>query len=340
MLASDLPRSALRVATRSLEPVPHRDHAIRMPMDPLSDVLSLLEARSHAARGFRITAPLSLQFAKHAGIKCYAIASGSYWLAVEGISEPFALNAGDCLLLPRGRPFRLATDLSLPPVPAEEARRANAEARARGIGEDGSPTIVGGHFHFAGHHAELLLEALPPVVHIRDEAQKATMRWSLDRLCDELAEPRPGSSLIAQQLAYTMLIQAFRLHMADPAFRDVGWLFALADKSMNAAISLMHADPAHPWTVKELAQRVGMSRSVFALRFKETVGTTPMEYLTRWRVLRAGQRLRTSDDSIAEIAGSLGYESDSAFRKAFRGVMGCSPREYGRSAREDGSLRS
>ena len=71
-----------------------------------------------------------------------------------------------------------------------------------------------------------------------------------------------------------------------------------------------------------------MSRSVFALRFKETVGTTPMEYLTRWRMLQASQRLESSSDSVAEIALSLGYESDSAFRKAFRTVMGCSPREY------------
>ena len=153
---------------------------------------------------------------------------------------------------------------------------------------------------------------------------------------DELRDPQPGGSLIAQQLAYTMLIQALRLHLVDPAFRGVGWLFALADRQMNAAITAMHADPAHPWTVKELAARVGMSRSVFALRFKETVGSTPMEYLTRWRMLQASQRLERSSDSISEIASSLGYESDSAFRKAFRGVMGCSPREYGKSARHAG----
>jgi AraC-like DNA-binding protein len=198
------------------------------------------------------------------------------------------------------------------------------------------PYLVGGYFHLTGHHAEFLLEALPPIVHIRDDAQKATMRWSLERLRDELRTPQPGGSLIAQQLAYTMLIQALRLHMVDPAFRGVGWLFALADKQMNAAIACIHADPAHPWTVKELAARVAMSRSVFALRFKETVGSTPMESLTRWRMLRASQRLERSSDSISEIAFLLGYESDSALRKAFRGVMGCSPREYGRGARHAG----
>ncbi|MEP7126867.1 MAG: AraC family transcriptional regulator [Byssovorax sp.] len=305
-------------------------------MDPLSDVLSLLASRSYAAGGFQLGARLAVRFREHEGIKCYAVVSGECWLSVDGLPEPFLLTAGDCFLLPRGRSFRLATDLALAPVDSEELRRARREAGGLSPHEGEGPSFVGGYFHLTGPHAEFLLEALPPVVHIRDEAQKATLRWSLERLRDELRAPQPGGALIAQQLACTMLIQALRLHLADAAFRGVGWLFALADRQMNAAITAMHASPAHPWTVKELAEHVGMSRSVFALRFKETVGSTPIEYLTRWRMLRAGQRLETSSESISEIAFSLGYESDSAFRKAFRGVMGCSPREYGRSARQAG----
>lgn len=305
-------------------------------MDPLSDVLSLLELRSYAAGGFPLETHLAVRFHRYEGIKCYAMASGECWLSVEGLPEPLLLKAGDAILLPRGRPFRLATDLSLAPIDAEELRRTHLVSGEPPPHDAQGPYLIGGYFHLTGHHAEFLLEVLPPIVHIRDDAQKATMRWSLERLRDELRDPQPGGSLIAQQLAYTMLIQALRLHLVDPAFRGVGWLFALADRQMNAAITAMHADPAHPWTVKELAARVGMSRSVFALRFKETVGSTPMEYLTRWRMLQASQRLERSSDSISEIASSLGYESDSAFRKAFRGVMGCSPREYGKSARHAG----
>jgi AraC-like DNA-binding protein len=94
----------------------------------------------------------------------------------------------------------------------------------------------------------------------------------------------------------------------------------------------MHDDPGHPWTLQKLAERVGMSRSIFALRFKETVGATPMEYLTRWRMLLAGDRLKNSDDSISVIASSLGYESESAFGKTFRRIMGCSPRQHSRGS--------
>jgi AraC-like DNA-binding protein len=109
-------------------------------------------------------------------------------------------------------------------------------------------------------------------------------------------------------------------------------MFALADKQMAAAINAMHADPAHNWTIQTLAERAGMSRSTFALKFKATVGASPMEYLTRWRMLLAGDRLTHSGDPISVIALSLGYESESAFSTAFKRVMGCSPRQYSRGS--------
>jgi AraC-like DNA-binding protein len=101
---------------------------------------------------------------------------------------------------------------------------------------------------------------------------------------------------------------------------------------MSIAIASIHNDPCYPWTLESLAERIGLSRSVFALRFREIVGATPMEYLTRWRMLLAADRLKSSSDGISAIANSLGYESESAFGKAFRRVMGCSPRQYARSS--------
>ena len=104
---------------------------------------------------------------------------------------------------------------------------------------------------------------------------------------------------------------------------------------MSAAITAMHADPAHRWTLQELAERAGMSRSTFALRFKATVGDSPLEYLTRWRMLLAGDRLVNSGDPVSTIALSLGYESESAFSTAFKRVMGSSPRQYSRNGHAD-----
>jgi AraC-like DNA-binding protein len=301
-------------------------------MDPLSEVLALIKPQIYVSGGFALLGDMAIQFPKHQGIKCYAMLAGQCWLVVEGVSEPVLLRAGDCFLLPRGLPFRLATDLSLEPVHYTVAfARLGMTSEAPGVTE-GARYIAGGHFALRGGHAEMLLHSLPPIVHIRRESDKAAMRWSLERMREELRDPQPGGSLIAQQLAYMMLIQALRLHLTDAASAGRGWLSALSDKHMSIAIASMHNDPGYPWTLESLAERVGMSRSVFALRFRETVGATPMEYLTRWRMLLAADRLKDSSDGLSTIAQSLGYQSESAFGKAFRRVMGCSPRQYTRTA--------
>jgi AraC-like DNA-binding protein len=152
-----------------------------------------------------------------------------------------------------------------------------------------------------------------------------------------LLDPQPGTSLIAQHLAHMMLVQALRLHLAEGSQAGVGWLFALADKQMSTAITAMHGDPAHGWTLQKLAARAGMSRSTFALKFKETVGASPMEYLTRWRMLLAGDKLTNSREPISAVSSSLGYTSESAFSTAFKRVMGSSPRQYSRD-RDPGSI--
>jgi AraC-like DNA-binding protein len=298
-------------------------------MDPLSDVLSLLKPRSYAAGGFDVGGELSARFGQHDGIKCYAVVSGQCWLAVEGVPDAVHLQMGDCFLLPHGRPFRIATDLTLTPV---DALTVLATAKRQGgialINGGGRCCIVGGHFAFTGNHAGILLGMLPPIVHLQKESDKAVMRWSLERMRQELLDPQPGGFLVAQQLAYLLLVQALRLHLAEGLSGGVGWLFALADKQMSAAINAMHDDPAHAWTLQELAERAGMSRSTFALKFKQSVGESPIEYLTRWRMLLAGDKLANSSDPISVIARSFGYESESAFSTAFKRVMGCSPRQY------------
>jgi AraC-like DNA-binding protein len=300
-------------------------------MDPLSDVLSLLKPRTYIAGGFDVGGELSVRFGQHDGIKCYAVVSGQGWLLLEGAPDAVPLSEGACFLLPHGKPFRLATDPSLPPVDALTVlKTATRQGGIALINGGGRCCIVGGHFTFTGNHGAVLLGMLPPIVYLQKESDKAAMRWSLERMRQELLDPQPGAALVAQHLAHMMLVQALRLHLVEGPRGGVGWLFALADKQMNAAITSMHDDPAHRWTLPELAGHAGMSRSTFALKFKETVGTSPMEYLTHWRMLVAADKLTNSSDSISAIAISLGYESESAFSTAFKRVMGCSPRQYSR----------
>jgi AraC-like DNA-binding protein len=300
-------------------------------MDPLSDVLSLLKMHSYACGGFDVGGDLSLQFGKHAGIKCYALVSGEAWLLIEGVADPVRLKSGDCFVLPHGRPFCLATDLGLSPVDFRTLRGDAKIGTVVSINGGGRYFIVGGHFALSAEHASILLGTLPPFVHLQKQPDKALLRWSIERLMAELREPQPGGGLIAQYLAHTMLLQALRLHLVEGPQGRVGWLFALADKQIGAAITALHETPGHRWTVQKLAERIGMSRSVFAQKFKDTVGESPMEYLTRWRMLLAGDKLVNSTDPVSVISLALGYESEAAFSTAFRRVMGCSPRQYGRA---------
>ncbi len=300
-------------------------------MDPLSDVLALLKPRSYMCGGFDVGGEWSIQFPRHEGIKCYAVVSGQCWLAVDGVPDAVRLKAGDGFLLPRGLPFRLTSDLSLTPVDAIKIFAPSRNGGFSTYNGGGDYAGVGGHFTFSGPHAGILLGVLPPIVHLRKESDKAALRWSLERMMQELRERQPGGYLIAEHLAHMMLVQALRLHMAEGLRGGVGWLFALADKQMGAAITAMHDDPAHRWTLQELAERAGMSRSTFALKFKETVGKSPMDYLARWRMLLAADKLANSSDPVSAISLALGYESESAFSTAFKRVMGCSPRQYSRA---------
>lgn len=296
-------------------------------MDPLSDVLSLLKPHIDGAGGFDLGAEWSVGFPEHSGIKCYAIVSGHCWLALDSEPEPLFLSQGDCVVLPRGRAFRLTSDLDMPPVPYSKLVFLNG---IRTYNDGGDCFIVGGHFTLAEAHARILLRVLSPIVHIKEESDQAALRWSLERMRQELREQRPGASLIAQHLAHMVLVQALRMHVADGSRGGVGWLFALADKQISVSIAAMHDDPARRWTLDALAERAGMSRSAFALRFKTLVGETPIEYLARWRMLLASERLVNTRDPVSVIARSLGYESESAFSAAFRRINGCAPRRYSR----------
>jgi AraC-like DNA-binding protein len=307
-------------------------------MDPLSDVLALLKPRSYMFRGLDAGGRWSIHYPEGEGVKCYAVLSGECWLAVEGVGEPLRLAAGDCVLLPRGLGFRFASDRDSATV-EQSVATLDAELFFSGVREGGVAVLggggacfgIGGYFDFDGDHAEILLSVLPPVVHIRNEADKAALRWCLERLMLELREPQPGGALIGEHLAHMLLVQALRLHMAEGSGGGVGWLFALADKPMSAAINAMHQDPGRRWTLQALAACAGMSRTTFAQTFKARVGQSPMAYLTRWRMLLAGHRLAHSRDPISAIAPALGYESESAFSTAFKRVMGCAPRLYTRS---------
>jgi len=303
-------------------------------MDPLSEVLSLLKPHSYITAGFDAGGAWALTLDDLAGrIKCYAVIKGMCWLTMQGVDEPVRIQAGDCFVLPSGRSVRIGSDPSIEPRRASEVLDPNRSGEVVTYNGGGDVFLVGSRFEVNAPHAEVMLQTLPPLMQVETSGDRTQLRWSIELMMEELREARPGSALVAQQLAHMMLVQALRLYLSERAQHDVGWFAALADPQLSAALAAMHAEPAARWTLQELASRAGMSRSLFAERFRERTGETPIAYLTRWRMMLAGERLTRGGDTLAQIAASLGYESEHAFNTAFKRVMGISPGRYARAAR-------
>jgi AraC-like DNA-binding protein len=297
-------------------------------IDPLSEILSLLKPNGYGFRGLDAGGEWALSYEASHGMKCFAVTTGTCWLSFEEMAEPLRLTYGDFVLLPGGKACRLSSAPDVQPIDAMQFFLTVPGDENVVLNGGGGCAGVGGGFGFEGPHAGFLLSVLPQVVHINAEAHKATLRQSIERLMREMREPQPGSSLLATHLAQALLIEALRFHLMDHASHGRGWLFALADRQMHAVISAMHLNPERKWTLAALARVAGMSRSSFAARFKDTVGEPAMDYLTRWRMLIAADRLANADVSIAAVAPTVGYFSESAFGATFKRVIGHSPKQY------------
>jgi AraC-like DNA-binding protein len=146
----------------------------------------------------------------------------------------------------------------------------------------------------------------------------------------EARSPRPGGAGVLAKLAEVLFIEVLRLYMNDAQPGRTGWLAGVSDRVVGAALKLMHANPARNWTVEELAREAGASRSVLAERFQSIVGSAPMQYLTQWRMLLAGNLLCGSNVPLARVAEQVGYQTDTAFSRAFRREFGAAPAAWRR----------
>lgn len=299
-----------------------------LAIDPLSDVLSLLSARSLLSASLRARGDWSIRFASD-GVKFNAVLEGGCYLVSEG-EEPRWLEAGDCFLLVNCGAYVLCSDPALAPAPPSEVFRPdhtasiNSEIAGEGL------FAIGGRVTFDDADAGLLLDALPPILFVSGKSREAAaIRWLLSRLGEEWDEQRPGGSVAADHLAQLLFVELIRvwLHQADAT---PGWLQALSDRRVGAAIRLLHGDPARNWRLQDLAEAAGMSRSNFALRFRELAGMSPLDYLLRWRMRLGAKALRSGSQPISAISFSLGYQSESAFSNAFKRITGVAPQQYRR----------
>ncbi|MEB0031431.1 AraC family transcriptional regulator [Undibacterium sp. RTI2.1] len=297
-------------------------------MDALSSVLALLKPQSYGTRGLDTAGDWSIEFPAGEGIKCYALLYGACWLEVEGIPHPLRINTGDCVLLPRGQAFRFCSKLDAQSISVLPLISAVEDGNFMVVNGGGECTGLGAYFVFEGRQSNMLVGMLPPIVHFHHETDKALLRGYLERLMSELRTPQPGSFLIAEHMAQSLLIQALRLHLLDSSVNGIGWIFALRDGKLSKALEAIHCEPGRNWSLDSLAKVAGMSRSSFAASFSTTVGESAIEYLTQWRMQIAADHLQNLGTPISVLAEQLGYQSESAFSVAFKRIHGSSPRQY------------
>lgn len=303
-----------------------------MDSDALSDVLSLVKAKSVLSAGLRTGGDWSLRFPPPDGIKFNAVADGACWLVVDGLA-PIRLKTGDVFLMTGQRSFVIASDLKRQPVDGIAVFRSAVNGFAQ-YGDGTDVLLIAGRVVLDEKCSSVLLDALPPLIHVRAAAREAaSLRWLLDQLIAEITRDRPGASLAIDQLAQLMFVQILRAHLSGSGALASGWLRALGDPRLAPAIQSMHRDPARSWRLGELAQGAAMSRTSFALRFKTVVGVAPLAYLLNWRMRLAERALRDSDASMSSVALSLGYTSESAFSNAFKRNTGSAPRRYRSTSR-------
>ena len=299
-----------------------------MEDDRLSEVLDFISVQSMISGGTAVSGPWESRARLDEDLKFFAVVQGSMRLTTDGLEVPVALAAGDVVLL-NGRTELLLEGGSGDGLPTRLYPPASGTFVRAGDGDAGTEDIVmGGRVTVNAAGRELLLQALPPVAHIRAGTEAAPQLHSLtEQLFRELSGQRMGWEFAVRQYAQLLLVEMLRAFAAD-ADLPRGWLKLLADDRLLPALALIHATPSRPWSLEDLARACAMSRTAFTERFREVAGVPPRTYLNNWRMLVAQRELRAGDTRIRSLALQLGYSSESAFSTAFKRSVGESPLQY------------
>ncbi|MGC5010469.1 cupin domain-containing protein [Streptosporangium sp. DT93] len=306
-------------------------------MDPLAALLDGVRARSAAFCQAVLEPPWSLRISDGAPLALVTTLRGHAWIMLGG-AEPVLMRTGDVAIVKGPEPYTIGDDPATAPevmvhagnrlttmdgVDITDALRLGP--RTSGRTPDGSAIVASGTYQVSGDVSERLLNALPEVVLVpRSDARSPIM----DLLAQEVDGEGPGQQVVLDRLLDLALLATLRAWFARPEARAPGWYRAQSDPLIGPALRLIHDDPARPWTVATLAERVGASRAAFARRFTTLVGEPPMAYVTGWRLALAADLLRSSDTTIDSVARYVGYANAFALSVAFKRVRGVSPSRH------------
>jgi AraC-like DNA-binding protein len=333
-----------------------------MSQDTLSDLLRTVRLRSalffdlSCAGKWLAEAPGSTDIAAMVMpevdqvIDFHVVTSGECWIAVQG-EQPLRLRCGDIVILPQGDPHVVSSAPGIRTAPDVDWRREMKVhnrpfriARHGGMEITGPPScggepgkdydvetsLVCGFIGCDKRPFNPLLATLPRLLHLPAAGGSALGAAFARLAATESAAPRPGSEALLERMSEMMFVDALRRHIDALPEQSTGWLAGLRDRFVGRALALMHETPAHGWSIDELGNQVGLSRSALHERFVELVGVPPIQYLAQWRMQLASRLLRETQSSVLAIALQTGYDSEAAFGRAFKRLVGMPPATWRR----------
>jgi AraC-like DNA-binding protein len=313
-------------------------------MDVLSEVLKVVKLQGaifyngEFSEPWRVRSTSSRDLAAHfaAGaehiIVYHLLTDGRAFIRLDN-GERLPLKAGDIVMIPHGDAHVLENG---EPTNAVDDSQQLAEVLAQGLrlwryGGGGEVTkFICGYMACEPRLSQVFLSGLPPVfkISIRDDPSGRWLENSIRFSVDQAKESRAGGEAVLAKLSEVLFVETLRAYIAELPQEKTGWLAGARDAEVGKTLALMHRDPAHPWTLAALAKGVGVSRSSLAERFRHFLNEPPMAYLTRWRLQVGAQMLCSSSHSVSQIATEVGYESESAFNRAFKREFGTPPARF------------
>jgi AraC-like DNA-binding protein len=306
-------------------------------MDAVAGLLDGPRARGAFLLRSQLDPPWSMRIADEAPLCLIAVTRGQAWLIPEG-DEALLLRSGDVAVIRGPAPYLVADDPATTPqvviLPGQRCETPDGQevqlmsfmgVRTWGNSPVGSTEMVTGTYDLESEVSRRLLGALPPLLVLPGDAWDSRL---VGLLAEEIVKDDPGQEAVLDRLLDLLLIAVLRAWFARPDAEAPAWYRAYSDPVAGKALRLIHDDPAHPWTVAELAAQSGVSRAAFARRFTELVGEPPMKFLTDWRLSLAADLLLEPEATIGSVAYQVGYGSPFALSTAFKRVRGMSPQQY------------
>jgi AraC-like DNA-binding protein len=330
-----------------------------MSQDTLSDVLRTVRLRGavfyyvSGTQKWAAEAPPSqaiaaavMPEAEHV-IEYHVVISGQCWAALIGQS-PVRLCSGDIVLFPHGDPHVMSSapgmradpnvawyyESKIEQLPFRIAYDGTSPSLAELPKDAADTTLVCGFLGCDVRPFNPLIATLPRMLHLRSEAGGGWIAQFMQQAVAESASKRPGGEAMLARMSEMMFVDAVRRFVDDLPPESTGWLAGVRDRHVGRALALMHEQPAHAWTMDDLGRKSGLSRSALHQRFVQLIGQPPMQYLTNWRMQVASGLLRNTNSTVATVALDVGYDSEAAFARAFKRIVGFPPATWRRDRRQ------